>query len=254
MLLNIHVNVRIVSCWLEKGNNQLYNEGKKNKEASEKEVLFVENEEILSRVDHTALKAVTTWEDIHILCEEAIRCHTASVCIPPSYVARAHQAFPDLNICTVIGFPLGYNTLECKVFETRQAVRQGASEVDMVVDLGDVKNGDLDAVEREIAAVKAAAEGRVLKVIVETCYLTREEKIQLCGCVTRAGADYIKTSTGFGTAGAALEDIRLFREHIGPAVKIKAAGGIRTREELEAFCQAGCERIGSSAAVRLLGR
>lgn len=208
---------------------------------------------ILSRVDHTALKAVTTWEQIRCLCEEALKYHTASVCIPPSYVARAHQAFPELNICTVIGFPLGYNTLECKVFETKQAIENGASEVDMVVNLGDVKNGDFDAVEHEIAALKQAAGDHILKVIIETCYLTEEEKIRLCQCVTNAKADYIKTSTGFGTAGATLEDIALFHAHIGPDVKIKAAGGIRTCEALEAFYEAGCDRIGSSSAVSLLG-
>ena len=215
-------------------------------------MLFVKKEDILARVDHTALKATATWKEICTLCEEALEYHTASVCIPPSYVARAHAAFPGLNICTVIGFPLGYNTLECKVFETQQAVREGASEVDMVVNLGDVKNGDFDAVEKEIAALKQAAGHALLKVIIETCYLTEEEKIRLCECVTAAKADYIKTSTGLGTAGATLEDIALFRAHIGPEVKVKAAGGIRTREDLEAFCNAGCDRLGCSAAVKVL--
>ena len=200
----------------------------------------------------TAVCSVHIWKEICTLCEEALEYHTASVCIPPSYVARAHAAFPGLNICTVIGFPLGYNTLECKVFETQQAVREGASEVDMVVNLGDVKNGDFDAVEKEIAALKQAAGHALLKVIIETCYLTEEEKIRLCECVTAAKADYIKTSTGFGTAGATLEDIALFRAHIGPEVKVKAAGGIRTREDLEAFCNAGCDRLGCSAAVKVL--
>ena len=215
-------------------------------------MLFVKKEDILARVDHTALKATATWKEICTLCEEALEYHTASVCIPPSYVARAHAAFPGLNICTVIGFPLGYNTLECKVFETQQAVREGASEVDMVVNLGDVKNGDFDAVEKEIAALKQAAGHALLKVIIETCYLTEEEKIRLCECVTAAKADYIKTSTGFGTAGATLEDIALFRAHIGPEVKVKAAGGIRTREDLEAFCNAGCDRLGCSASVSIM--
>ena len=209
-------------------------------------------DDILARVDHTALKPTTTWPQICTLCEEALKYHTASVCIPPSYVARAHEAYPGLNICTVIGFPLGYNTTACKVFEAQQALRDGASEVDMVVDLGDVKNGDFKAVEEQIAALRKAVGSHILKVIVETCYLTEEEKIRLCECVTNAGADYIKTSTGFGTAGAALEDIALFRQHIGPKVKIKASGGIRTREELEAFYQAGCAQLGCSAAVKAL--
>ena len=205
---------------------------------------------ILSRVDHTALKAVTTWEQIRCLCEEALKYHTASVCIPPSYVARAHQAFPELNICTVIGFPLGYNTLECKVFETKQAIENGASEVDMVVNLGDVKNGDFDAVEHEIAALKQAAGDHILKVIIETCYLTEEEKIRLCQCVTNAKADYIKTSTGFGTGGATKEDVALFAKHVGPDVKIKAAGGIADLQDAEDFIDLGASRLGTSRIVK----
>lgn len=210
------------------------------------------NADILSRVDHTALKATSSWKDIYTLCEEAVKYHTASVCIPPSYIARAHTAFPQLNLCTVIGFPLGYNTTACKVFEAQQAIQEGASEVDMVVNLGDVKNGDFEAVQNEIIALKKAVGDNILKVIVETCYLTEEEKIRLCQCVTMAKADYIKTSTGFGTAGATLPDIQLFHQHVGPNVKIKAAGGIRTREDLEAFCAAGCDRLGCSAAVKVL--
>lgn len=209
-------------------------------------------EEIFARVDHTQLKATATWADIEALCAEAVRYHTASVCIPPAYLRRARQAFPALTLCTVIGFPLGYNTTSAKVFETRDAVAQGADEIDMVVNLGDVKNGDFDAVRAEIEAVRAAADGKLLKVIVETCYLTEEEKLRLCDCVTQAKADYIKTSTGFGTAGAQLEDIALFRRRVGADVKIKAAGGIRTREAMEAFCAAGCDRIGCSAAVKAL--
>ena len=210
------------------------------------------NTDILSRVDHTALKATATWEDIYTLCEEALKYHTASVCIPPSYIARAHKTFPQLNLCTVIGFPLGYNTTACKVFEAQQAIQEGASEVDMVVNLGDVKNRDFEAVESEIAALKNAVGNNILKVIVETCYLTENEKIRLCQCVTNAKADYIKTSTGFGTAGATLADIHLFQEYIGPDVKVKAAGGIRTQEDLEAFYAAGCDRLGCSAAVKVL--
>ena len=210
-------------------------------------------QEILAKVDHTLLKADAGWEDIRRICDEALENSTASICINPCWVERAVEYLGGrVPVCTVIGFPLGYNTTACKVFETQQAVREGASEVDMVVNLGDVKNGDFDAVEKEIEALKKAAGDNVLKVIVETCYLTQEEKIRLCECVTKAGADYIKTSTGFGTAGATLEDIALFRAHIGPQVKVKAAGGIRTREDLEAFCNAGCDRLGCSAAVKVL--
>ena len=210
------------------------------------------NQEILSHIDHTLLKADASAEQIARLCEEAVIHHTASVCIPASYVRFAREKFPELNICTVIGFPLGYSTTAVKCFETEDAVKNGADEIDMVVNLGDVKNGDLGAVESEIASVKRTCGDKTLKVIIETCYLTREEKIALCGCVTRAGADYIKTSTGFGSAGAEIEDIRLFAEHIGENVRIKAAGGIRTREDMERFLAEGCDRIGTSAARLLM--
>lgn len=213
----------------------------------------MENQEILRHIDHTLLKAVSDWPSIKKLCDEAVEYHTASVCIPPSYIARIKETYGDrLNICTVIGFPLGYNATAVKEAEVRQAVADGAGEVDMVVNLGDVKNGDFDKVTAEIAALKRAAGGKVLKVIIETCYLTQEEKIALCRCVTDGGADYIKTSTGFGTAGAKLEDIALFKQHIGKNVKIKAAGGVRSREDLERFLEAGCDRIGTSSAVSLL--
>lgn len=208
--------------------------------------------EIFSHIDHTLLRAVSSEAEIDRLCAEAVQYGTASVCIPPSYVRHAHEKYPGLNICTVIGFPLGYNTTAVKCFETRDAVENGASEIDMVINLGMVKNGDFAGVEAEIKAVREACGGKLLKVIIETCYLTDDEKISLCGCVTRAGADYIKTSTGFGTAGAKIEDIRLFAEHIGKEVKMKAAGGVKTREDLEMFLNAGCERIGTSSAVRLL--
>lgn len=213
----------------------------------------METKEMLQYIDHTLLKPVCTWEEIETLCKEALSYHTASVCIPPSYVKRAREAFgPELPICTVIGFPLGYNPAEAKVCEARTALRDGADELDMVINLGDVKNRDFEKVYEEIRALRETAGSRILKVIVETCYLTRDEKIRLCEIVTKAGADYIKTSTGFGTAGATMEDILLFKEHIGSSVKIKAAGGIRTREDLEAFIQAGCSRIGTSSAVKLL--
>ena len=213
----------------------------------------METKEMLQYIDHTLLKPVCTWDEIETLCKEALSYHTASVCIPPSYVKRAREAFgPELPICTVIGFPLGYNPAEVKVCEARTALRDGADELDMVINLGDVKNRDFEKVYEEIRALRETAGSRILKVIVETCYLTRDEKIRLCEIVTKAGADYIKTSTGFGTAGATMEDILLFKEHIGSSVKIKAAGGIRTREDLETFIQAGCSRIGTSSAVKLL--
>ncbi|MBP3458745.1 MAG: deoxyribose-phosphate aldolase [Lachnospiraceae bacterium] len=205
--------------------------------------------EMISHVDHTQLKAFATWEDIVKLCDEALEFGTASVCIPPCYVKRVHQKYGNrLNICTVIGFPLGYSVTEAKVAETRKALEDGAQEIDMVINISDVKNGDYDKVTQEIISVKRECLNHVLKVIIETCYLTEEEKIAMCKAVTDAGAEFIKTSTGFGTAGAQIADIRLFKEHIGDAVRIKAAGGIRTKEAMEEFLAAGCERIGCSAA------
>lgn len=213
----------------------------------------MDNAEILKHVDHTLLKPTARWEDIQVLCKEAIEYNTASVCIPPSYVSRIKQNFSsELTICTVIGFPLGYQTTDTKVTEAEEAVRAGADEIDMVINLGDVKNGDHDKIVEEITSVKKVIGSKMLKVIIETCYLTEEEKITLCQLVTKGGADYIKTSTGFGTGGALLEDIELFKEHIGPGVKIKAAGGIRSKEDLAMFIEAGCDRIGTSSAVSLL--
>ncbi len=209
--------------------------------------------EILSHVDHTLLKSFATWDQIQKICEESIEYKTASICIPPSFIARIKEKYGDaVNICTVIGFPLGYNTKEVKVAEVKQAIADGANEVDMVVNLGDVKDGAFDKVTEEIKALKAAAGDKVLKVIIEACYLTDEEKIQLCHCVTEAKADYIKTSTGFGTGGATIHDIQLFKANIGPDVKMKAAGGIHTIEEHVAFLNEGCDRLGSSAAVGLV--
>ncbi|GHV14666.1 deoxyribose-phosphate aldolase [Spirochaetia bacterium] len=210
------------------------------------------DKEILSHIDHTLLKAVSTWPEIQKLCDEAVKFGTASVCVPPSYVKRIKERYPALNICTVIGFPLGYNPGEIKAAEAAQAVAEGANEVDMVVNLGDVKNGDFARVTAEIGAVRKAIGAKTLKVIIETCYLTDEEKISLCHSVTEGGANYIKTSTGFGTGGAKIEDIRLFKKHIGPGIKIKAAGGVKTREDLELFLKEGCDRIGTSSAVALL--
>lgn len=208
--------------------------------------------EMLSHIDHTQLKPTSDWASIARLCDEAAAYGTASVCIPPCYVARVRERYPQLNICTVIGFPLGYSTRAVKVFETEQAIADGANEIDMVVDLCDVKNGDFAAVTEEIRAIKQAAGSHVLKVIVETCYLTEAEKVALCKCVTNAGADYIKTSTGFGTGGATLEDIALFKANVGSNVRIKAAGGVRTAEAVEAYLEAGCDRIGTSSAVKAL--
>jgi len=194
-----------------------------------------------------------SWAEIKTLCDEAVRYKTASVCIPPSYVKPVFKEYgKDLVICTVVGFPLGYSIGAAKLVETVQAKEDGAKEIDMVINIGDVKNGHFDPVYNEIRAFKALCEEKILKVIVETCYLTEEEKIRLCGIVTEAGADFIKTSTGFGTAGATIADVKLFKQHIGPKVKVKAAGGIKTREDIEAFIQAGADRIGTSSAVKLL--
>lgn len=212
----------------------------------------MDNREILSHIDHTQLKAYATWEDYVKLCDEAVRCRTASVCIPPCFIRRVRESYPELNICTVVGFPLGYSVTAAKVAEVEEALKDGADEIDMVVNISDVKSHLYEKVEQEIRTLKEACGSHVLKVIIETCYLTREEKIAMCHAVTAAGADFIKTSTGFGTGGATLEDVRLFKEHIGPNVKIKAAGGVRTREDLEQFLAEGCERIGTSSAVSLL--
>lgn len=213
----------------------------------------MENKEIYAHIDHTLLKPFSTWEDIEKLCDEAVEYKTASVCVPQSYIERINKKYGDkLAICTVIGFPLGYNLTESKIVEAKKAIEYGASEIDMVVNISDVKNGDYEKVEEEIRAIKEAVGERILKVIVETCYLTEEEKIAMCKAVTNAGADYIKTSTGFGTDGARMEDVILFKEHIGENVKIKAAGGVRTKEDLIAFIEAGCDRIGTSSAIKML--
>lgn len=209
--------------------------------------------EILGHVDHTQLKAFATWEDIKKLCEEAIEYQVASVCIPPCYIKRIHDTYgAKINICTVVGFPLGYSVVEAKVAEAKKALQDGASEVDMVINISDVKNGDYQAVQEEIAALKAVVGNKILKVIIETCYLTDAEKIQMCKAVTAAGADFIKTSTGFGSNGATLADIRLFKENIGKNVRMKAAGGVRSIADMEAFIAAGCSRIGTSSAVELI--
>ena len=207
---------------------------------------------IFSHVDHTLLTPVATWQEIEKLCNEAIRHKTASVCVPPCYVRRIRAAFTALNVCTVIGFPLGYHPAPVKALEAQIALEDGADELDMVINITDAKNGDFTCVESEIAHLKRVAGQRILKVIIETCHLDEREKIALCSAVTGAGADYIKTSTGFGSAGATMADVLLFKDHIGPNVKIKAAGGIRTREDMVAFLEAGCDRLGTSSAVKLL--
>lgn len=209
-------------------------------------------QEMLSHVDHTQLKAFATWEDMVKLCDEAVEFQTASVCVPPAYIKRIHDTYGDkVNICTVVGFPLGYSVTEAKAAEVEQALKDGCNEIDMVVNISDVKNGAFDKVEEEIRTLKKACGSHILKVIIETCYLTEEEKIAMCRAVTNAGADFIKTSTGFGTGGATREDVELFRKHIGPNVKIKAAGGVSSLEDLEMFLSLGCERIGTSRAVGL---
>mgnify|MGYP001040855459 CR=1 FL=1 len=211
------------------------------------------NEEMLCHVDHTQLKPFAIWEDIEKLCEEAITYQTASVCVPPAYIKRIADKYKDkINICTVVGFPLGYSVTAAKVTEVREALKDGANEIDMVVNISDVKNHLFDKVEEEIRTLKEVCGEHILKVFVETCFLTEDEKIAVCKAVTDAGADYIKTSTGFGTGGARMEDIVLFKENIGPHVKIKAAGGVKTKEDIEAFLGAGCDRIGTSSAVGIL--
>ena len=211
------------------------------------------NEQLFSYVDHTQLKAFATWEDIKKLCDEAVEYKTASVCVPPCYIKRIADTYGDkINICTVVGFPLGYSTTEAKVQEVKTAIEDGVSEIDMVVNISDVKNGDYEKVEEEIKALREACGDKILKVIIETCYLTEAEKIAMCKAVTNAKADFIKTSTGFGTGGATLDDVILMKNNIGPDVKIKAAGGIRTKEDMIAFVEAGCSRLGTSSAVDIL--
>lgn len=210
-------------------------------------------EEILSKVDHTLLTQTATWDEIKAICDDAVIYGTASVCIPPSFVKKAKEYVGDkMKICTVIGFPNGYSTSEVKVFETRQALKDGADEIDMVISIGTVKEGKYDRVLKEIRDIKAACGSHILKVIIETCLLTDEEKINLCHVVTDSGADYIKTSTGFGGGGATFEDVKLFAENIGPGVKIKAAGGITSMEDAEKFIELGASRLGTSRIVKIV--
>ena len=212
----------------------------------------MEISEILAKCDHTLLAQAATWKDIQAICDDGMKYKTASVCIPASFVKQAKDYVGDkLAICTVIGFPNGYATTAAKCFMASDAVDNGADEVDMVINIGWAKEGKWDAITEEIAAIKAACKGKLLKVIIETCLLTDEEKIALCGCVTKAKADYIKTSTGFSTAGATFDDVALFAKHIGPDVKIKAAGGISSLEDAEKFIELGASRLGTSRVVKI---
>ena len=208
---------------------------------------------ILSYVDHTLLSQSATWDEIKTLLDDGIKYGCASCCIPASYVKQAKEYVGDrVAICTVIGFPNGYSTTATKCFETIAAVNGGADEIDMVINIGWLKDKKYDLLLEEIKAIKASCKGKILKVIIETCYLTKEEKIAMCKAVTNAKADYIKTSTGFGTGGATLDDVILMKNNIGEDVKIKAAGGIRTKEDMEAFVEVGCSRLGTSSAVDIL--
>lgn len=208
--------------------------------------------EIYKHVDHTLLVAYAKTEEILKLCGEAVEYEMASVCIPSTYIALARQNFPNLNLCTVIGFPLGYSSTNTKVHEIKDALADGCNEFDMVINIPWAMNCDFDKITKEIVVLKKAVGDNILKVIIETSYLSEEAKIALCKCVTDAGADYIKTSTGFGPSGATLGDIELFKRYIGPKVKIKAAGGVRTKADIIAFLKAGCDRIGTSGAIKAL--
>ena len=213
----------------------------------------MDQKEILSRVEHTQLSPTATWEQIKAVCDEGKRFDVAAVCIPPRYVKRAGDYVGStIKICTVIGFPNGYATPEVKVFEAEDAIRNGADEIDMVINQGLAKDGDWEGLLAEIKAVKASCKGRILKVIVEACSFTEEEKRSLCRVVSMSGADFIKTSTGFASGGATVEDVRLFRANISPDVRIKAAGGIRTFEQAQAMIEAGADRIGASALIALM--
>ena len=213
----------------------------------------MDTEKILAHCDHTLLKQESTWEQIREVCDDGLKYRCASVCIPASYVRRAAEHVGNaLKICTVIGFPNGYSTTAVKVFETEDAIRNGADEIDMVINIGWVKDRRWEDLLTEIKAVKASCQGRILKVIVEACLLTEEEKIKMCEIVTASGAEYIKTSTGFSTGGATREDVALFARHIGSGVKIKAAGGISTLQDAEDFLALGADRLGTSRIVKLV--
>ena len=212
----------------------------------------MKREEIFQKVDHTLLTQTATWEEIKQICDDALHYGVASVCIPPSYVKRCKEYLGDkMAVCTVIGFPNGYNTTAVKVYETKDAIANGASEIDMVINLGDLKDKNYTAILTEIKAIKEACGDHILKVIIETCLLSEEEKIKMCQIVTEAGADYIKTSTGFSTAGATFADIELFSKNIGAQVKMKAAGGIASFDDAIQFINLGADRLGTSRIVKL---
>lgn len=213
----------------------------------------MEKKDVLKIVDHTLLSQTATWEEIRQILDDAMQFETASACIPASYVKRAAEYVGGkLPICTVIGFPNGYSTTAVKVYETKDAVANGAEEIDMVINIGDLKDKNYQAVEDEIRQVHEACGGKLLKVIIETCLLTEEEKIKMCEIVTKAGAEYIKTSTGFSTAGAVFADVELMREHVGKDVKIKAAGGLASFEDAEEFIRLGADRLGTSRLVKIM--
>ena len=209
--------------------------------------------DILSKVDHTLLNPKATWEEIKNICDHGMKYSTASVCIPPSFVKRAKEYVGNrLKICTVIGFPNGYNTAEVKIFETENAIENGADEIDMVINLGDLMDKNYDNILSEITKIKSVCGERVLKVIIETCLLSEEQKIKMCEIVTKSGADFIKTSTGFSTGGATFEDIELFAKYVGENVKIKAAGGISSIADAEKFISLGADRLGTSRIVKIV--
>lgn len=213
----------------------------------------MDGKEMVKHVDHTLLLQPSTWEEIRQICDDAVAYGTASVCIPPSYVKQAAEYLQGkVAVCTVIGFPNGYMTTAVKEFETKDAIENGADEIDMVINIGWLKDKKYDLLEEEIRRLKAVCGEKILKVIIETCLLTEEEKIKMCEIVTKAGADYIKTSTGFSTGGATFADVKLFAEHVGPKVKIKAAGGISSLEDAEKFLALGADRLGTSRIIKLL--
>ncbi len=213
----------------------------------------MDREEILNKVDHTLLAQTATWEEIREILDDAMKYHTASACIPAAYVKQAAEYVQGrLPICTVIGFPNGYHTTAVKVFETKDAVANGASEIDMVINIGFLKDKRYEEIEEEIRQVHAACEGRILKVIIETCLLTEKEKIKMCEIVTKAGAEFIKTSTGFSTGGATFEDVELMRKHVGANVKVKAAGGIASFADAEKFVDLGADRLGTSRLIKIM--
>lgn len=213
----------------------------------------MDREEILNKVDHTLLAQTATWEEIREILDDAMKYHTASACIPAAYVKQAAEYVQGrLPICTVIGFPNGYHTTAVKVFETKDAVENGASEIDMVINIGFLKDKRYEEIEEEIRQVHAACEGRILKVIIETCLLTEKEKIKMCEIVTKAGAEFIKTSTGFSTGGATFEDVELMRKHVGANVKVKAAGGIASFADAEKFVDLGADRLGTSRLIKIM--